>query len=135
MDQVKYELDQLSPVSAPGALRYRYVNAWKPWLGPVRDWPLTVCDANTVDSKKDLQPRDLVGLDRISETYQVHYSPTQTWFYMSNQMPNEVWLFLQADSSGQTGIPHTAFPHPDVGEDDLLRESIEVRMIVYHDLL
>ena len=67
-------------------------------------------------------------------------------------MPDEIWVFLQADSNGNIGmlsqvpslqiadgfgnnegVPHGSFPHPDTTENDSLRESIEVRMLVFYE--
>ena len=71
---------------------------WKPLRGPLRDWPLALCNPRSVDPK-DLQARDTVKRESFIETYQVHHVPSQKWYYISDQMPEEAWVFLQADSS------------------------------------
>ena len=50
-------------------------------------------------SSSDLQPRDTVKRDNFIETYQVHHAEGHKWYYLSGQMPQEAWVFLQADSS------------------------------------
>ena len=65
--------------------------------GPVRDWPLALCDASTVDPK-DVQPGDLVYGNYVVENCQVHESPSQKWYYLRDQGPEEAWVFVQSDS-------------------------------------
>ncbi|KAL6796425.1 hypothetical protein GGI42DRAFT_356559 [Trichoderma sp. SZMC 28013] len=115
--------------------RYQAVNIWKPLRGPVRDYPLTVCDPRTVHPQHDLQPRDTINVEMVRETYQIHQSDSHRWYYLSDQRADEAWVFLQSDSSddGLIGVPHTAFKNPLSTDNDFLRESIEVRAIVIYD--
>lgn len=77
---------------------------WKPLRGPVKDWPLALCDLRSVDTE-DLIPFDEVYIDDVLESYQVHYNPNQKWFYLSEQKSEEVLIFKSADSSvGGTGM-------------------------------
>lgn len=114
--------------------KYQSVNIWKPLRGPVRDWPLALCDPQSV-SANDLQPRDTVKRDSFIETYQVHHTKNQRWYFISEQMSDEAWVFLQADSSrtGMHGVPHAAFMDPKVDGNVDPRESVEVRCLVYYD--
>ena len=82
---------------------------WKPLKGPLRDWPLAICDPATVS-----QASDVIAIDNIVEGEQVenlglHHSPKQRWMYLSDQMPNELLVFRQADSDGNTGNYFTIF--------------------------
>ncbi|KAF8849538.1 hypothetical protein BDZ45DRAFT_809874 [Acephala macrosclerotiorum] len=77
---------------------YQYINIWKPLRGPVRDWPLALCDPKSV-SPASLQDGDVVFEDFVIENKLLHHESTQKWYYASNQDTDEVWLFLQADSS------------------------------------
>lgn len=74
-----------------------------PLKEPARDWPLTLCDTRTVDPETDFQPSDQIDPDEISEVINVHYASRQRWCYAIDQMPGEVWVFLQADSNGSPG--------------------------------
>ncbi|KAK0726509.1 hypothetical protein B0T21DRAFT_403531 [Apiosordaria backusii] len=114
-------------------VRCQFVNAWKPLKGPTRDWPLALCDNRSVDPEIDLKICDLVAPDGTSETASVHHSPKQRWCYVRDQLPNEIWVFMQSDSNGTSGVSHSSFPHPDTSEHDHLRESIEVRMLVFYE--
>ncbi|EQB53568.1 hypothetical protein CGLO_06686 [Colletotrichum gloeosporioides Cg-14] len=113
--------------------RWQSVIAWRPLKGPVRDWPLALCDIRSVDAKADLQACDIVDPENVSEEYVLHYSPDLRWYYLEDQMPNEVWIMLQSDSKGSIGVPHSSFPHPATTAQDHLRESVDVHMMVYYD--
>ena len=110
-----------------------------------------MCDPDTINPSTDLEPCDLVYADYVVENRQLYYSAKQRWFYLSDQMPNEAWVFLQSDTDATTKpgeehqlpingvglnfitVPHTAFP---IGGNEALegalRESIEVRALVFH---
>jgi hypothetical protein len=64
----------------------------------VKDWPLAFCDATTIDPDHDFEPCDLVYPDYVVENRQIYHSDKQKWFYISDQMPDEAWMFLQADT-------------------------------------
>ncbi|CAO1597474.1 hypothetical protein XANCAGTX0491_001282 [Xanthoria calcicola] len=115
--------------------RFQCVNIWKPLRGPVRDWPLALCDARTIDPARDLVTGDVVYQDHAEENYQVCYNPRQRWLYLSDQMPHEMLVFRTADSWEDRvgpGVPHCAFPYPTKVMDEQPRESIEVRALALH---
>jgi len=69
------------------------------------DWPLAVCDASTVDFANDTMASDFVDSWGYSENVQVHYNEAQKWYYLENQMPNELLVFKSADSAdGEDGV-------------------------------
>ncbi|KAH7400429.1 methyltransferase [Cadophora sp. MPI-SDFR-AT-0126] len=78
--------------------RYQCVNIWKPLKGPLRDWPLGLCDPTTVEADSDLRAADIVYSEYVVENYQVHFTPEQKWYYLDNQLPSEVIVFRQSDS-------------------------------------
>jgi hypothetical protein len=79
----------------------------------------------------------------------VHHNPRQRWYYLSDQSPSELILIHQGGSDMDsipgtdrkllysnyiliiTGVPHSSFVNPLASEGDSLRESIEIRAIVY----
>ncbi|KAK5457294.1 hypothetical protein LTS15_005075 [Exophiala xenobiotica] len=94
-----------------------------------------MCDPKSLEPAVDLEPCDLVYPDYVVENRQVYFSERQRWMYLSDQMPNEAWVFLQADTDAKAGNPvaHTAFPVPGIGPADVPpRESIEARALVYY---
>jgi len=115
--------------------RAQVINLWRPIRGPLRDAPLTVCDARSV-APADLVPSDLVYRDRVGETYAVRYNPDHRWYYVSEMQPDEALLLkcFDSETDGRARfMPHTAFIDPTAPADALPRESIELRTFVFHD--
>jgi hypothetical protein len=98
------------------------------------DWPLALCDAQTVDFAADTMAGDVVDRDHVFENTQVHYNPAQKWYYLSNQLPTELIIFKNGDSrepeEASPGVPHASFDNPLATDADFKRESIEMRMLV-----
>ncbi len=76
---------------------------WKPLKGPVRDWPLALCDASSVNPEQDLEPADLVYADYVIENCQVYRTLAQKWYYLRDQTPSEALVFRQTDSDSAVG--------------------------------
>ncbi|KKK19977.1 hypothetical protein ARAM_004919 [Aspergillus rambellii] len=100
------------------------ISVWKPLRGPVKNWPLALCDAQTVD-ESDMIAFDEVYADDVLESYQVHYNPNQRWYYLSGQSTDEFALTLGL-------VLHGAFRHPMYPHDEAGRESIELRALVIY---
>jgi hypothetical protein len=129
-------------------------SAWHPLRGPLVDFPLALCDAQTCDFQTDTMAGDVVDRDNVFENTQVHYNPAQRWYYLSNQLPTELVLFKNADSGEpdgatpgtdhgshqhslrerdpdhRTGVPHASFDNPLTKDSDIRRESLEMRLLV-----
>jgi hypothetical protein len=130
--RVKFHLPDEAETLLQG--RYRIINVWRPLNGPVMAHPLAVADSATVRDE-DLIPVEHRYPDRTGETAAVRYNPGQRWYYWSG-MKNEDRLFLKCFDSdetvGQWGrVPHTAFVDPRTPEGAVVRESIEVRALVF----
>jgi hypothetical protein len=127
----------LMGAEAEALLRHRYevVNVWRPITGPLRDAPLGVCDARSVDPD-DWVTSALIYRDRRGETYAVRYNPAHRCHYVPDMMPDEA-LLLKCFDSARDGrarfAPHSAFEDPTAPEDRLPRESIELRTLVFHN--
>jgi hypothetical protein len=114
--------------------RVQIINLWRPIRGPVQDAPLAVCDAGSV-AMGDLMPSDLIYRDRIGETYSVTWNPAHRWFYLSAMTPDEVLLIkcYESKTDGRARFaPHSAFADPTTPAGAPLRESIELRTLVFH---
>jgi hypothetical protein len=114
--------------------RVQIINLWRPIRGPVRDAPLAVADASSVEAQ-DLVPSDLVYPHRTGETYAVTYNAAHRWFYVPAMEPAEVLLLKCYDSlaDGRARFaPHSAFSDPTTPPDAPPRESIELRAMVFH---
>jgi hypothetical protein len=114
--------------------RVQVINLWRPIRGPLRDSPLAVCDVTTVGAD-DLVASDLIYPNRNGETYSVKFNPAHRWFYFPEMMTDEALLLKCYDSEtdGRARFaPHTAFVDPTTPPDAPLRESIELRTLVFH---
>ncbi|HET6156830.1 MAG TPA: CmcJ/NvfI family oxidoreductase [Dongiaceae bacterium] len=114
--------------------RLQVINLWRPIRGPVEDAPLAVCDASSV-AAGDLVPSDLVYHHRVGETYSVTFNPAHRWFYVPQMQPEEALLLKCVDTAANVPArftPHSAFLDPTASPSAPLRESIEVRSLVFH---
>lgn len=46
---------------------------------------------------------DIVDRDGATENTQVHFNPLQHWYYLPGQMPQESFIFKNADSRSVNG--------------------------------
>lgn len=124
---------------APALLerRFQIINLWRPIHHVALDFPLTLCDFRSIDTKKDLVPSTLKYPDRDGETFGVQYNPNHKWKYVRGMTPEEAVLIKCFDSvdDGSVAVltPHTAFIDPSTPPDAPLRESIELRALVFYE--
>ncbi|KAJ7585610.1 hypothetical protein C8J56DRAFT_124983 [Mycena floridula] len=116
--------------------RYQIINLWRPINHAAIDWPLALCDFRSVDAENDVVPVTLLYPNREpGETYGVQHNPAQRWNYWYGMTPEEVVLIKCFDSVRDVALftPHTAFEDPTTPAGTPLRESIEVRALVFYD--
>ena len=112
--------------------RMAAINVWRPIAEPLRDSPLAICDASSVEAV-DLLAADLLYPNRTGQIYYVAFNPAHRWYFASDMRKDEVWLFKNYDSAtdGRARFtPHTAFvdpTHPVVAA----RESVEFRTFAF----
>ncbi|TFK23402.1 hypothetical protein FA15DRAFT_670515 [Coprinopsis marcescibilis] len=116
--------------------RFQIINLWRPISHAAWDWPLALCDYRSVDPK-DALPVTLVYPDREGETYGITYNPNHKWKYLRAMTPEEIVLIKCFDSIQDGSVakftPHTGFEDPSTPEGSPLRESIELRALVFYD--
>ena len=115
---------------------FAIVNIWRSINGTVRNYPLALCDAQTV-SDDDLIPVARISKKRRGEIQFVKYSPDHKWYYFSEMNESEVLVFKTFDSRldgrARQAI-HSAFEDREAATDAPSRESIESRcFIFFHD--
>ncbi|THG95318.1 hypothetical protein EW145_g7979 [Phellinidium pouzarii] len=117
--------------------RFQIINLWRPIGKPALDHPLALCDFRSIDVKRDLVSSTLRYPDRDGETFNVRHNPAHKWKYLRGMEPDEVVLIKCFDSvqDGSVAVltPHTAFDDPTTPPDVPLRESIELRALVFYD--
>nr|QTE75998.1 ScyL2 [Scytalidium album] len=110
----------------------RLINLWRPINGPIQNWPLAVCDANS------LPEENLIETDRIRKAQKgntrfVIQAPSMKWYYQSKMEDNTLLVFKSYES--QDGVAkyasHCSFPLPTAGPMTPPRESIELRAFVF----
>ncbi|PMD20216.1 hypothetical protein NA56DRAFT_671594 [Hyaloscypha hepaticicola] len=113
---------------------WQIINVWRPLRGPLNDWPLALCDAQSVDFRNDIMAGDIVYENFVTENLQIMHNSDQKWFYLPDQTTSEVLIFKSADSehSDAPASPHAAFYNPKVAPDELPRESIDCRAFVFY---
>lgn len=70
---------------------------WKPCRTPVQDWPLAVCDANSVD-EDDLVPTDVIYPKWVAENCMVQFNIKQKWYWLQDHQGDELLVFKAYDS-------------------------------------
>lgn len=114
--------------------RIQCLNIWKPLRGPLADWPLALCDAESVNYEADLIAADVVSRTGYTENFQVYYNPKHQWYYLSGQKSTELAIFCQGDTNyvDRKCVPHCGFRNPLSDPNELPRESIEARAFVFY---
>jgi hypothetical protein len=131
-ERIRFELPEEADELLAG--RAQIINLWRPIKGPLYDSPLVICDAASV-APQDLAAADLVFPDRNGEIYLLTYNPAHRWFYVPAMTPDEVLLLKCYDSAtdGRARFaPHGSFIDPTAPQDAPLRESIELRAMVFY---
>ena len=113
--------------------RMAVIQVWRPIRGPVRSSPLAICDARSVQPG-DLIPAERRHPNRVGEIYQLAFNPEHRWYWFPDMRPDEALVFKCYDSQkdGRARFTaHGSFDDPDAPADAPVRESIEVRSIVF----
>lgn len=71
-------------------------STWRP-IKTIDSSPLALCDPHTVD-ENDLVETDLVSEDYVGETYSLKYNPKHRFFWLKDQQPDELCVFVTFDS-------------------------------------
>ena len=126
------------------ARRFSIVNAWRSMGGTIEQWPLTVCDARTIDESRLTQTRREAPVrpvpsfeyNRSSETRHAIFDPAHTWCWFPRMTADEVLLFknfdTRTDGTARYAL-HSAFQDPDIPANPAPRETIETRAFVFYD--
>ncbi|KAF5354567.1 hypothetical protein D9758_011202 [Tetrapyrgos nigripes] len=129
----------LPPSEAPELLNHRFqiINLWRPIGHAAYDWPLTLCDFRSIDRDNDFTPMALIYPDREGGILGVKHNEGHRWKYVKGMTPEELVLIKCYDSveDGSVSVltPHTAFEDSTAPEGTPLRESIELRALVFYD--
>jgi len=113
--------------------RFAIVNIWRSMNGPVRNFPLAMCDASSV-ADEDLVSVPRVSKDRVGTVQMATFNPSHRWYYFPLMQMDEALLFKVYDSANDGRArftPHTSFEDPRVKDATSAgRQSIESRCFV-----
>lgn len=127
--------------------RYLYMGFWRAFSPPPQDYPLALCDGNSVGDDEGV-PNTLVVVDKIPTREEMlravpdedkaiaaaifHHRAQHRWWYFSNMTREEVLFFVFHDSRRVRPwrVPHCAFLDTS-RPDALLRQSVELRAVAY----
>jgi len=147
VDAMALSLYQQRFPDAPPYQRFLYTSFWRAFSPPPQDYPLALCDGNSVGDEEGV-PNTLFVVDQIPEREEMlkpvpderqriaaaifHHNPNHRWWYFSNMTRDEALLVVFHDSRRirPWRVPHTAF-HDSSRPGALPRESIEFRSVAY----
>jgi hypothetical protein len=133
--------------SDPPYRRFLYTSFWRAFSQPPQDYPLALCDGNSVGDEEGV-PNTMFVVDKIPEREEMlrpiadedkavaaaifRYNPNHRWWYFSNMTRDEAVLIVFHDSRRirPWRVPHTAFLD-NVRSGTRTRESIELRSVAY----
>lgn len=125
---------RLGPGKAP--TRWCAFNIWQQISPPPQDTPLALCDLRTVESGDILDARGRIN-PADEHTFGLTFfqpNPNHRWYYFPDLLPGEALVFSGLNPDPATGpvrgrVPHTAFELPNLPENVIARNSIEVRAL------
>jgi hypothetical protein len=107
-------------------------SVWRVLEGPNDDWPLAVCDFQSIDPERDTTNNDSLHFTRVGENTLLHPAESHRWWCLSGMEPDDLIVFRNTDSEGK--MPrgfHASFNNPHAR--DQLRHSVEVRLVAFRD--
>ena len=115
-----------------GDRRIWFLNTWMPISEPVRQCPLAICSATSIDHVGDTVTTELRLPDVTFDIFTLTHNKKHRWAYVSEMTPTECVIFKGYDSEPackNAFTSHSSFKIPDESNDLPARESIEVRLV------
>jgi len=119
--------------------RYAMYNVWRAFSPPPQDFPLAVCDAQSITPADEVTvtaiTKERSAGEIIHDTTGYLYSPAHRWHYYPNMTIDEVIVFKSHDSDPAhvRRVPHTAFTDPTCPPGVSTRASVEMRALALFD--
>jgi hypothetical protein len=127
--------------------RFMAINLWRALSGPAQDWPLALCDGNSVGADEGVPnamirvealpdpahiPAEMPAEGLVGEAFVFRWNPAHRWWYFPDMTPDEVLAFKLYDSErhGAWRVPHVSFADPGAAGAPP-RQSVEIRTVAY----
>ena len=75
-------------------------SVWRVLKGPNNDWPLAVCDHRSINTETDVVANDVLHKDTVGENWLLYGNPNHKWYYLSDQVKEDLIVFRNFDSKG-----------------------------------
>lgn len=75
-------------------------SVWRLLKGPNNDWPLALCDYQSIDFEADVLPNDVLHKGNVGENEILHKASGHAWCYLSDQTTEDLIVFRNTDSRG-----------------------------------
>jgi hypothetical protein len=129
--------DFLPEAEAEAALERRFaiIQTWRSIAPRVERDPLALCDGRTIPEEGFI-PYQRRYRYRTGETYHIAYNPAHRWFWFPQMTREEALVFKVYDTDAAAGVrftAHTAFDDPNTPPNAAIRESIEMRALVFYE--
>jgi hypothetical protein len=114
--------------------RFAIIQTWRSIAPSVERDPLALCDGRTIPEEGFIRYERRYR-SRTGETYHISYNPAHRWFWFPRMTRNEALVFKVFDTDASEGVrftAHTAFDSPNTPLDAAIRESIEMRALVFY---
>ena len=118
--------------------RWAMYNVWRAITPPPQDFPLAVCDAQSISPTDEVTvtaiTAELQG-DIVHDTMSYVHNPAHRWYYFPDMTIDEVIVFKSGDSdaNGAVRVAHTAFTDPTCPPGVPTRASVEMRALAVFD--
>ena len=114
--------------------RYGIVQTWRAINTTIESQPLALINGATIPEIGFI-PYQRRYRYRTGETYHISYSPEHRWYYFPRMTRDEAIVFKVFDTDRDAGVrftAHSAFDDPTTPPDPNIRESIEMRALVFY---
>lgn len=118
--------------------RHAMYNIWRTFTPPPQDFPLAVCDVESMAPTDEVTVTAISGElsgEVVHDTASYVYNPAHRWYYFPDMSIDEVIVFksYDSDSNRASRVAHTAFTDPTCPPGVPTRASVEMRALALFD--
>ncbi|KAI1147187.1 hypothetical protein F4825DRAFT_438259 [Nemania diffusa] len=115
--------------------QFQLITLWRVTKGPNNDWPLALCDFQSIQVSRDMEEGDVIHRHDVGEHGLLYHDPSHRWYYLPHQQVEDVIAIRHSDTRGYEipFAPHASFDAlkgREVGASEK-RRSIEVTLACF----